>query len=384
MREVEKLQERKEFNSKQLTSARVAKGMTMKELAEKSGLSRQMISNYESGKTIPQAESLLKILSVLKYPRDFFSIDIPDIHTGATFFRSQSAATKKIRDMQKEKLKYLYAIYSKLSIYINFPEVRLPSLIEKDIHEITDEDIAQKAMELRKTWGIDAVSPIGNLINIAERNGIIISEANMTDSKLDAVSRWIVDRPFLMLTDNNESAVRRRFNVAHELGHIILHNSVESIHDYSPQEIKNILEKQANQFASHFLLPTEAFTDSLLSTSLEFYKDLKKYWKVSIQAMIYKTYSLDLINEDQKLYLNKKISWNKWKTKEPFDDEIMVEKPKLIEAVYMMIVDNEVVSQNELNHSFHLPYDELEKMISSSIYNSRDEDNSKPKLRLIK
>ncbi|MEF9935855.1 helix-turn-helix domain-containing protein [Carnobacterium sp.] len=378
------MQERKAFNPKQLTSARIAKGMTMKELSEKSELSRQMISNYESGKTVPKADSLLKIISVLQYPRNFFLADIPELHTGATFFRSQSAATKRSRDMQKERLKYFYEVYRGLSTYVNFPKVCLPELLDKDIHEITEDDICQKAMELRTVWGIDSVSPIDNLVKLAERNGVIISEANMTDTKLDAVSRWIVDRPFIMLTDNNESSVRRRFNVAHELGHIILHNDVESIHDYSPQELKGMLEKQANQFASHFLLPSEAFVDSLLSTSIEYYKDLKKYWKVSIQAMIFKSYSLQLINEDQRLYLNKKISWNKWRTKEPYDDVLPVEKPSLMDAVYKMIVDNEVVSKSELNSSFHLPYDELEKMISKSIYDSSSTIDSKPKLILIK
>ena len=90
----------------------------------------------------------------------------------------------------------------------------------------------------------------------------------------------------LLCSDNHESAVRRRFNVAHELGHILLHNGVESIHEYSQTELKNIIEYQANLF--HFLLPSAAFSDSLLSISLEYYIDLKKYWKVSLQSMIQK------------------------------------------------------------------------------------------------
>jgi len=92
------------FNPKQLTSARISRGMTMKELAEKAELSRQMISNYESGKTVPKAESLLKILSVLRFPRSFFSTEIPELTTGATFFRSQSAATKKSRESIQDKV----------------------------------------------------------------------------------------------------------------------------------------------------------------------------------------------------------------------------------------------------------------------------------------
>ncbi|MFC0276452.1 helix-turn-helix domain-containing protein [Enterococcus devriesei] len=377
------MQERKEFNPKQLTSARIAKGMTMKDLAEKSGLSRQMISNYESGKTKPKADSLLRIISVLNFPRNFFMEEMPDLHNGPVYFRSQSAATKRTRDMQKERLKYCYEVFKILARYVNFPEVKLPDLLEKDVHEISEQEIISKAEELRRLWNIDSISPVQNLIQIAEKNGIIISEANMSDKSLDAVSRWIIDRPFIMLTDNNESSVRRRFNVAHEIGHIILHNGIESIHDYSSQELKNVIERQANLFASHFLLPSEAFSDSLMSTSLDYYIELKKYWKVSIQAMIYKTYLMGLINDDQRLYLNKKISRNKWRTKEPYDDEIPVEKPTLIKKVYEMIVKNDVLPQSELNYLFRLPREEVEKIIGRSISRSNKLDEQKPILRLI-
>ena len=376
------MKERTAFNPKQLTSARISRGMTMKELAERADLSRQMISNYESGKTIPKAESLLKILSVLNFPRSFFSNEVSELTTGATFFRSQTASTKRVRDMQKERLKYLFDIYGKLSSYVNFPKLNLPDVLEKDIYDITEDDIIEKANELRKKWKLDLSSPINNLIQIAEKNGIVISEANMSNQTLDAVSRWIVDRPFIMLTDNSESSVRRRFNVAHELGHILLHNSIESIHDYSAQDLKNIIEMQANLFASHFLLPSQAFTDSLLSTSLDYYVDLKKYWKVSIQAMVYKTYSLNLINDDQRLYLNKRISANKWRTKEPYDDAMPVEKPKLLKMVVEMIVNNNVISKNELFQMFKLPKDEVEKITG---YNFSYENSQKdiPNLRLL-
>lgn len=161
-------------------------------------------------------------------------------------------------------------IFESLSRYVNFPKVNLPDLIDKDIFEITDEEIKDKANELRKFWGLDATSSVNNLISLAEANGFVISESTVSDKTLDALSRWIVDRPFIMLTNNQEASVRRRFNVAHEIGHLILHNSIESIYDYSNEELKNTIERQANLFVSHFLLPDEAFIESILSTSLEY------------------------------------------------------------------------------------------------------------------
>lgn len=372
------------FNHKQLTSARLARGMSMKELAEKIGVSRQMVSYYESNKKNPSAETLLKIMFALKFPRSFFSATNDNITGGATFFRKQSSTTKKTRDMQKEHLKYLVGIFNSLSRYVNFPKVNLPELVDKDIFEITDEEIKSKASELRKAWGLDYSSPVNNLISLAEANGIIVSESTVSDNTLDALSRWIVDRPFIMLTNNQEASVRRRFNVAHEIGHIILHNSIESIYDYSNVELKNIIEKQANLFASHFLLPDEAFVDSILSTSLEYFVDLKKHWKVSIQAMVYKTHYLGLLNDDRYLYLSKQISIRKWRTKEPLDDIMAIERPSLLEKVYKVIIDNNIVTKNELNQSFNLPIDEIKTMIGNIVVPGEMETPNEPVLRLVK
>lgn len=372
------------FNHKQLTSARLARGMSMKELAEKIGVSRQMVSYYESNKKNPSAETLLKIMFALKFPRSFFSATNDNITGGATFFRKQSSTTKKTRDMQKEHLKYLVGIFNSLSRYVNFPKVNLPELVDKDIFEITDEEIKFKASELRKTWGLDHASPVNNLISLAEANGIIVSESTVSDNTLDALSRWIVDRPFIMLTNNQEASVRRRFNVAHEIGHIILHNSIESIYDYSNVELKNIIEKQANLFASHFLLPDEAFVDSILSTSLDYFVDLKKHWKVSIQAMVYKTHYLGLLNDDRYLYLSKQISTRKWRTKEPLDDIMVIERPSLLEKVYKVIIDNNIVTKNELNQSFNLPIDEIKAMIGNIVIPGEPETPNEPVLHLVK
>ena len=74
------MEERKElFNPQQLTSARISRGMTMKELSEKSEISRQMISNYESGKTTPSWETARKIEAVYKFPLDFIFLPSPSL-----------------------------------------------------------------------------------------------------------------------------------------------------------------------------------------------------------------------------------------------------------------------------------------------------------------
>lgn len=45
--------------------ARVSKGITQENLAQRSGLSRNTIVNYETGKRIPRTDDLVKIAKVL-------------------------------------------------------------------------------------------------------------------------------------------------------------------------------------------------------------------------------------------------------------------------------------------------------------------------------
>ena len=375
--------EQRIFNPSKLTKARIARGLTKKDLAERTGISRQMISNYELGKTQPGANKLMTIVAELDFPYNYFTSESKSFYEGATFFRSQSASTKKIRDMQAVRLEFQKEIYDFLSRYVNFPQLVLPDILMKNIHDITNKDIEEKARELREIWGLGIDLPVSNLLEVAEINGVIIVEANMSDETLDAVSEWIGDRPFIMLTDNGESAVRRRFNIAHEIGHILLHGDIESIHDYTSQELKNVIEKQANYFASCLLLPENGFLKSLLSTNLDFYIELKKYWKVSIQAMIMRTHQLELISDDQKLYLFKKIAFNKWKRQEPLDTEIIPEKPSLYRKVYELIVTNDILQRNELISYLSLPKDELEKSLDISIDEQKPPKYG-PILRIVK
>ena len=61
-----------EFNGERLKSARLYRGKTIKELADQTEISKQAISQFENGKATPSIETLLKIMNVLKFPREYF------------------------------------------------------------------------------------------------------------------------------------------------------------------------------------------------------------------------------------------------------------------------------------------------------------------------
>ena len=59
-------------------------------------------------------------------------------------------------------------------------------------------------------------------------------------------------------SNNKTSAARIHFDIAHELGHICLHEWSEDIEELSKEEFKR-REREANDFAAAFLLPEETF-----------------------------------------------------------------------------------------------------------------------------
>ncbi len=115
---------------------------------------------------------------------------------------------------------------------------------------------------------------------------------------------------------------RLRFDMAHELGHIILHNWDESTEDLSRDEF-NIIERQANIFASSFMLPKESFGEMVrpYATNIEFYRALKKKWGVSMQAMMYRARQLEIISGNQFQYMMRQVSQRGWRKHEPGDVE---------------------------------------------------------------
>jgi Zn-dependent peptidase ImmA (M78 family)/DNA-binding XRE family transcriptional regulator len=330
------------FNGNRLKLARLYRGKTIAELAEETNVSKQAISQFENGKATPSFETLLKIINILEFPREFFQqIDKEDIVVGNTYFRALLSATKKDLLSQESKVLILSKIYSFLEGYIEFPKLNLPEIS-------LDNNIEELAMQLREFWGIGS-KPISNVLHLMEKNGIVITSFNTNENKIDAFTQGqkIKDKVcyFVVLGDDKNSAVRRQFSSAHELGHIVLHDLTLDTEELSRDEFKQ-MEKEANDFAAAFLLPREAFLlDLLYPNKLEFYAELKKKWKVSVAAMIIRAHQLNAISFNQYQYLMKQISKNGWRTKEPLDDVLQMAKPTVLKKSIEVLIQNGVLDE---------------------------------------
>ena len=119
------------FNGKRLKAARLYRGMTISEVAKMSDVSKQAISQFENGKSEPKLETLMRIMQILKFPREYFYESSEDkIVVGDTYFRSLSSTSNKERLTQIECVKLLVAIYRGIDEYIEFPKLNLYTVPE--------------------------------------------------------------------------------------------------------------------------------------------------------------------------------------------------------------------------------------------------------------
>jgi len=88
------------------------------------------------------------------------------------------------------------------------------------------------------------------------------------------------------------------------------------------------LESQAHRFAAAFLLPAAEFVRDFVSPTLDSLMHLKRKWRVSIAMMIKRCETLNLVSDPRRLWIA--LSRRQWRTREPFDDELQPEQPRLL------------------------------------------------------
>lgn len=349
----------KKFYGERLRSARMYRGLTLTELAKRTEISKQSLSLYENDNNTPDYMKVRRLASELNFPYDyFFQKDSYAAKTETTYFRSLASATKKDRTAQSIKLEYVAKMYEILMEFISFPEMNLPSVDFvgcDDVFECENEDAIQEiediAAQVRKYWDI-GTGPIKDLQYLLEKNGIIVTGFDTNEDKIDAFSqRTIVagnDIYFIAVALGNRPEGRIRFDMAHELGHILLHPWSEDLEAITKDEFK-ARERQANMFASAFLLPRDSFGKDIASypTDLKYYQFLKNKWKVSIQAMIYRAHQLGIMSDNQYQYLMRQVSKNGWRIKEPGDVPYSLNE-NIFQGAIDLLIEQNVLTTKEI------------------------------------
>jgi Zn-dependent peptidase ImmA (M78 family)/DNA-binding XRE family transcriptional regulator len=331
------------INHRMIQLARESRGYTQTELAEKLIVPQGNLSRMERGDIGVKDEHLQKLSEILKYPIDFF-YSSNQICTTDTHYR------KRITIDQRTKLK----AEALMNIYKFNVEEMLKSLeIRNNIPTVSQlSDSPEKvAQYLRSYWKIQKGS-IDNLSKIVEENGVIVIQVDFETDKIDG--RTIVTdtgHPIIFL-NSNVPGDRQRLTLAHELGHVVL--PVNSMPLFGRDE-----EDEAFRFAIEFLMPLhEVEYDLNDRLSIEKLADLKRIYKVSLQAILYRGQKQNLVNYNRCRYLWSQISSRGWRRNEPI--EIAKETPTLVGRMAKMFIDNLEYSKEDLAKILRLNFDEMD------------------------
>lgn len=352
----------KSFIGARLTQAREARFMTGTSLADLLGVSLATISSYEHGRQKPPVETVERLASILNVSVDYFSTEAPDLSTERIFWRSMNYATKGARTRARRRYEWLQEIVIYLSEFFDFPALDIPDCgIPVDYRRIDSASIESAAQLCRHHWGLQD-GPCPNLTRLAESKGILVSRGSLDAEGLDAFSQWSnIGRPFTFLGSDKASAVRSRFDIAHEIGHLVLHRHVNDAAIASAKDHK-LIETQAHRFASAFLLPAKEFTTDLYAPSLDAFRHLKPRWKASIASMIMRSIDLGVIDDAQarRMWIN--MNRRGWRIQEPLDDTMEPEMPTLLSQCIGMMVNEGFKTKEQILDDIKLSANDVEEL----------------------
>lgn len=230
--------------------ARQRAGLSKSALAHKAGTTPRTVTTWES--VGPPASRLHQIATVTGMPPEFFSAkEIDLLDEKQVFFRARRRSPSVLLRRSTAFGALGVEFYRSISEYFRTPAL---SLLDSD----TRNSPQDAALALRLAWGM-GLAPAPNLVQMAEAHGIRVLGIPLADVKVDAFSFWSAQgRPFIFLS-RVKTAERSRFDLAHEIGHLVLHSDVTRTEEATDRQI----EHEANIFAAEFLLPTESLRAKL-------------------------------------------------------------------------------------------------------------------------
>ena len=255
------------------------------------------------------------------------------------FFRSVGPKSNRLNLALDVRTNWLWEfVQTLLQAGIRLPTPNVP--LFDDVHpdgEYSLNQIEYLASRTRRYWNLSD-GPINNMVALLESNGIVVCRFEIGSEKIDAFSCWADGRPFVILGSDKSSAVRSRFDAAHELAHLILHRDI-SEDDLGSKTVRNRIEREANWFAGAFLLPRSSLFREFYSTRANHLKGLKQRWLVSMQAIAHRAKDIGAIDENQYVAFRIQMTKRKELTKEPLDDVIPIERPGLLFNAWRKLID---------------------------------------------
>lgn len=306
-----------------LKRIRVAHGLTMDKAAKAAGISRMAYHNIEKGKSEPRVSNLQNLANALGVK--VFDIVRPVSELRSIRFRALKWKTKRAKE-QREEIKHSIALWMRdfndlESMLGNKPGEKISIQVNRSQdRNIFAKNIAEKA---RDWFELEEDEIITDICGLVESAGIKLHFIRVDLDSFSGLSVNDTDLGAAIIVNSYaaKTTERKIFTIAHEFGHILMHPA-----SFNDEEIEiQAQEKEADMFASYFLMPQKAFNKRLEEVKgLDFVDAIlhvKRVFKVSYEAVLYRLVKEGVADSDiWKLFrakYNKKYNFTFKGHKEP-------------------------------------------------------------------
>ena len=301
-------------NPEMIVLARESRGWTQRELASQLGIRQTTLSKYELGALSYPERDLTQLSKITNFDPEFFrQSGFQKVGLAGDFlYRKRAHVTAKVRRRVQAEVNIrriqLYQLTRRADVERDefpFPSIQ-PEEMEGRIDKI--------AIAVREAWRLPS-GPIRNLTAAIENAGGIVFAIDFESDLIDGTNVRLPGEPPMLFVNSRATGDRHRFNLAHELAHVIMHFGL----------VFDNAEMQANQFAAEFLMPRRIIRSDLRNLDLADAARLKLVWGVSMAAIIKRAYDLGVISQSKYRRMFTMLNARGMRTNEPI--EVPFEQP---------------------------------------------------------
>jgi len=271
--------------SKHLLRLRLLEGASQEQFSKKLNIPLSTYKNIEAGESELRTTKLREIATILGIEDfNFFFTPIKELN----YVRFRANSRMKQRNTTLSLVSFWLNDYNNME---NITNNTVSYIFENSKREnLSPIEMANKARKDLKLNENESVRDICSLLE--KKAGIKIYTKEFTTSDdFFGLSVGINDGgPAIIVNTGDRISIERQiFSVAHELGHLLMHLNAYNASVYEENDEE---EKEANEFASYFLMPKDSFEKEWnKNTNLNFVDKvlkIKAIFRVSYQVVLYR------------------------------------------------------------------------------------------------
>lgn len=329
-----------------IRQARLLAGWTQEQLAEALktvgyDVTKAVISNYENNKRTPPAQFLMMAASVLNVPGSYF-VHEPAKQVSWLAFRKHSTLPKG----EQATVQAYAADVAELQIELQqllYPDAR--ANLPERVPVSSPEEAEEAAARLRIVWSLDD-NPIDSLVQTAESHHVVVVGWDKFEGDFDGLSGWCDNSHPITVINTSVAMDRRRFTLAHELGHLLMDTSAVPDRE---------AERLAHRFAAALLAPKTRVLHELgrRRTNLDWDEIgiLKRKYGLSMAAWIFRAMDLQVITAHYARLLFTDLSQRGWRKEEPVEFRAD-ETPVQLEQMAHRAIAEGLVSTDRIERAY--------------------------------